>query len=280
VAAEFETLQRTKLTFAERHPALEEVLNRGQFPEGIAIIPDGNRRWAKERGLEPWEGHLEGLRNMIRITREYSDSPAKRILLWGSSVDNLSKRPEDELLHLNEYIAMGLEQSAQELIDDDARLIHVGNKDLLGDTLANLISNIEDTSAENTGQTIYLALAYGGADHDRRSKIKLAEYVAESLRINPTIDINAALTDDVLDSFSDASGGWKNMDLLIRTAPPKRSWDTTESGLQTFHLSGIGDVVGAKTIITTIPQYFPDLSVIDFDSAVLAFANSERRQGK
>jgi len=280
MAVEIETLPQPKLNFAERHPALEEILRKGQFPEEIAFIPDGNRRWAKERGLDPWEGHLEGLQNMIRVTREYSDSPVKRLLLWGSSVDNLSKRPEAEIHHLNEYTAMGLEQTAQELIEDNARLIHVGNKDLLGSTLGNLLEKIESASSENTGQTIYLALAYGGADHDRRQKRKIAQYAASAIRQNPQVNIDSLLTDDVLDSFADGDGNWKNMDLLIRTTTPKNSWDISEEKLQAFHLSGIGDVVGPKTIVVPIPKFFPDLRNEDIDSAILAFANSERKQGK
>lgn len=75
--------EQPKITFADRHPRLKEVLRRDQFPKGVAIIPDGNRRWARERGLLPWEGHSEGLRNMVKIVREYSDSPAQRFFLWG-----------------------------------------------------------------------------------------------------------------------------------------------------------------------------------------------------
>lgn len=267
------------LPFADRHPALGEVLRRKQFPNGIAIIPDGNRRWATDRGLKPWEGHLAGLDNMIGIVREYSDSPAERLFLWGSSVGNLVKRPVDEIEHLREIIAMGLEQNAQELIRDNAKLLHVGNKDLLGPDLRGIIENLETTSSGNTGQTIYLALAYGGVDHDRRSKLKAAYYVAEALRQDPTLDVGSLLNGPVLDSFADADGQWRNMDLLIRTTPPRHSWDITEPGLQTFHLSGIGDVIGDKTIVVPIPQYFPDLTYGDFDSAILAFAKTERKQG-
>lgn len=174
---------------------------------------------------------------------------------------------------------MGLEQNGEELIEANARLVHVGNRALLGGHLVNLIDHLEGTSSQNDGQTIYLGLAFGAVDHDRRSKLRTAEYVAQVLKQNPNADLGQILSDDKLDSFSDALGGWQDMDLVIRTTTPRKSWDVSEETLETFHLSGIGQVVGAKTIITPIPKYFPDLTFEDFDSAVLAYANTDRRQG-
>jgi undecaprenyl diphosphate synthase len=62
-------------------------------PTHVAIIPDGNRRWAKKRGLQPWEGHEAGAKNLEKVLRENLDSGVKYITFWGSSLDNLRKRP-------------------------------------------------------------------------------------------------------------------------------------------------------------------------------------------
>ncbi|OGI24954.1 MAG: di-trans,poly-cis-decaprenylcistransferase [Candidatus Moranbacteria bacterium RBG_13_45_13] len=64
-----------------------------KIPVHVAIIPDGNRRWARERGLEPWEGHEAGAKNLEKVLRENLDFGVKHITFWGSSLDNLRKRP-------------------------------------------------------------------------------------------------------------------------------------------------------------------------------------------
>ncbi len=63
------------------------------IPNHVAIIPDGNRRWAKARGLKPWEGHDAGAKNLEKVLRENFDLGVKYITFWGSSLDNLQKRP-------------------------------------------------------------------------------------------------------------------------------------------------------------------------------------------
>ena len=63
------------------------------LPQHIAIIPDGNRRWAKAKGLEPWDGHEEGAKNTEKLVRFASEKGIKCITFWGSSIDNLTKRP-------------------------------------------------------------------------------------------------------------------------------------------------------------------------------------------
>jgi len=63
------------------------------IPTHVAIIPDGNRRWARKRGLEPWEGHEAGAKNLEKVLRENFDLGVKYVTFWGSSLDNLRKRP-------------------------------------------------------------------------------------------------------------------------------------------------------------------------------------------
>lgn len=66
------------------------------IPTHVAIIPDGNRRWAKEKGLKPWEGHEAGAKNLEKVLRENMNSGVKYITFWGSSLDNIRKRPWQE----------------------------------------------------------------------------------------------------------------------------------------------------------------------------------------
>ena len=63
------------------------------IPTHVAIIPDGNRRWAKKKGLQPWDGHEAGVKNLEKVLRENLDLGVKYVTFWGSSVDNLQKRP-------------------------------------------------------------------------------------------------------------------------------------------------------------------------------------------
>src|SRR5687767_6198990 len=100
-----------------------------RLPRHIAIIPDGNRRWAAERGLKPWEGHEAGAGNTEKLVREARRRGIAELSFWGSSLDNLTKRPlreKQELLRIYETYFRQL-LSSEDLHTDEARVRIIGH---------------------------------------------------------------------------------------------------------------------------------------------------------
>ena len=116
--------------------------NISSLPTHVAIVPDGNGRWAEKRGLPRLSGHREGVLNMLRIIQYISDYPIKYITFYGFSTENWN-RPEAEVKGL-------------------FRILHIGRLEGLPDSLQNKIQQAVSLTANNTGLTLGIAWNYGG----------------------------------------------------------------------------------------------------------------------
>jgi len=180
------------------------------LPKHIAIILDGNRRWAKEHGLDSKEGHKEGAQNVKRITRFANKLGVKYLTLYAFSTENW-KRTEDEVKGL----MFLLEQYLRDVLASDdmenVKLNVIGDITVLSDRLQRNIREVEDRTKDNTGLQLNIAFNYGGRAEIVRAVKKIALDIKDGV-LNVD-DIN----DDVI-SDNLYTTGLPDPDLLIRTS--------------------------------------------------------------
>ena len=144
-------------------------ISKDQLPKHIAIIPNGNRTWAKRQGLPITEGHNAGVEVLIKFARIMRKWGIHTATVWGSSTDNIIKRDPREIKNLFRLLGYVLQTCAQEAHEDCARLVHLGNKDLLPKEILKLIKVWEEKTKTNDKHVINVAFAYGGHDEILRA---------------------------------------------------------------------------------------------------------------
>ena len=132
-------------------------------PAHVAIIMDGNGRWAKERGLPRMAGHRAGTKNLRRVIRAAANAGIKNLTFYAFSTENW-KRPEEEVNGLMTLLAEFIETEIQELHKEGARLMHIGHLDGLGPALKKKVEDAIELTKNNTRINIILAFNYGGRD--------------------------------------------------------------------------------------------------------------------
>lgn len=138
------------------------------LPKHIAIIPDGNRRWAKERNLPSLFGHKKGyerVKELVEFSREHGLS---FVTFWAFSTENW-KRSNEEVEGILHILQEGLETLYKELHKEKTRFVHIGRKDRLGEKLLSLIEIMEQETKEYTSFCLVLAIDYGGEDQMLRA---------------------------------------------------------------------------------------------------------------
>ncbi len=137
--------------------------NERQIPRHIAIILDGNGRWAKRRHLPRKAGHAEGARNVERICRAARDLGVDYITMYAFSTENW-KRPKDEVDALMELLESELRSSIKRAMKNDLRMRVIGDRSVLSESFIQTINELESTTSENTGLDVSIALNYGSRD--------------------------------------------------------------------------------------------------------------------
>ena len=186
----------------------------GPFPEHIAIIMDGNGRWAQERALRRVLGHREGINSVREITTECAKLGVKSLTLYAFSVENW-KRPRAEVSYLMGLLRQFLIDERPTLMDNGVRLIAIGRiADLPDDALAAL-RETEDLTAGNDGMLLRLALSYGG-----RAEIADGLKRAVNDAVRGSLDVGSIDEDTLRNYLYDPTT--PDPDLLIRTAGEMR----------------------------------------------------------
>ncbi len=243
-----------KTDIFEQFPVLKSI-PKENFPQFIFIIPDGNRRYAKEHGKTVIWGHKKGFDVIIKLLRNMRPLPVKIVGFWGFSSDNW-KRNEQEIKGLMNIFELMLTKYVGELMENNSRFIHLGRKDRLPENLVKKIIETEEKTSRNTGQIVCAALDFGGEDQMIRMLNKARG-----------LDKNAEITPELLHSLRDGNGIIPSADLIIRT-----------SELRT---SDVGWLNGKNTVLYFIPnKYFPDMNEEDVIKGIKFFYQTERRQGK
>lgn len=217
----------------------------------IAIIPDGNRRWAKKRLLKPWKGHETAIDNFRTLTEWCHDDPRVDVLtVWCFSTENWKRDPEEvrQLMALFEQF-LGSERA--KFLENQTRFVHSGRRDRIPASLATLIAEVEAETRHFTDFTLHLAVDYGGKD--------------ELLRGIRRLQHPEQATEEMLREHLDHPE-LPDIDLVVRTSGEQRTsnfflWQSTYAEWM------------------FVDKFFPDFSANDLAAAVDDFSKRTRRFG-
>ena len=239
--------------------SLIDKIDKNRLPVHVAVIMDGNGRWAKQRGLDRSEGHVEGVNTVRRITEIASEVGVKYLTLYTFSTENWN-RPKDEVDALMNLIAVAIERETPDLIKNNVRLSMIGDSSRMPEFAVNRLNDcIKDTSHCN-GLNLVRALSYSS----RQELVSAVKSIAEQAK-NGTLSI-----DDINEEAISKSLYTSNMpdpDLLIRTAGDLR--------ISNYLL---WQIAYAELYFTD--KFWPDFSKDDFCQAIIDFQSRERRFGK
>ncbi|TAX45877.1 isoprenyl transferase (plasmid) [Rhizobium leguminosarum] len=227
-------------------------------PEHVAIIMDGNGRWAKQRGLPRTMGHRKGVEAVRETVRAAGAAGIKYLTLFAFSSENW-RRPEAEVSDLLGLLKAFIRRDLAELHRQNVRIKVIGDRDSLRSDILSLLLEAEETTRVNTSLTLVIAFNYGSRDEIARAVVSLARDV-EAGRLRAQ-DITPALINARLDT-----AGIPDPDLIIRTSGEER--------LSNFLLWQ-----AAYSEFIFLPEYWPDFSPEIFRSALETFASRERRFG-
>jgi undecaprenyl diphosphate synthase len=229
-----------------------------RIPRSVAIIMDGNGRWALAHGLPRVAGHREGARVVRTIVTEAAGLGLDALTLYSFSIENW-RRPNDEVNALMHLYAEYLAAERPTVMDNNIRLRHLGRRDgLPGSVLAELDETLR-RSASNTGMYLCLALNYA-------SRAEIVDAVRKIARRAARGELGPEQVDEAAIAGSLDSAGVPDPDLLIRTAGEMR--------ISNFLL---WQVSYAEFYVTE--KYWPDFTVEEFHNSLRAYANRHRRFG-
>ena len=216
------------------------------IPNHVAIIPDGNRRWAKEKGKNTYEGHKKGFEKLIKIAKKARVLGIKVFTVWAFSTENW-KRSKEEVGYLMKLYEIMIDKYLADALKNKVRIIHLGRKDRINENLKNKILKVEEKTKIFDKNYLCIALDYGGRDE-----------IGRAIKINKNNFSQFLDTKDL--PFPDP-------DLIIRTGGEQRL-----SGFMLWQ-SQYSELVFEK-------KYLPDYSDEDFESTIKEFSARQRRLGK
>lgn len=237
----------------------DELKKSGEIPNHIAIIMDGNGRWAKKRGLPRVAGHKRGVDTVKEIVEACAEIGVKYLTLYTFSTENW-KRPKEEVSTLMRLLLKSLREKVNELNDNDIRLTTIGNTESLPlEVQKQLNSDIERTK-HNKKMVLNLALSYSGRWELLEAIKKIADLSKEGKIVSDQIDENLVSTYLTTKNIPDP-------DLVIRTSGEFR--------VSNFLL---WQIAYSEFIITE--TLWPDFSKYNLYEAIKIFQKRERRFGK
>lgn len=230
------------------------------MPNHVAIIPDANRRWARERGLKPWKGHEAGAANMEALVKYSLQKGINCLSFWGSSLDNLSKRPleeKQELLSIYKRYFTKLIES-KEIHEYEARINVIGRwEEQFPESLKKIIRDGLEKTKHYKKKMLNFLLAYSGTDEMLQAVQNIVNKVEARTEVTSEMIKENLMTKDM-----------PTVDYVIRTGgEPHWSagfmmWDTADSQLYFSE------------------EKFPDFNEEKFEEALQEFSNRQRRYGK
>lgn len=239
--------------------SLIEQIDKERLPQHVAIIMDGNGRWAKAKGKDRSFGHQEGVVSVRKVVEAAKNIGLKYLTMYTFSNENWN-RPEAEVQALMSLLVIAIQRETPDLMKNNVRLMAVGNLNRLpADAYATLQDCIAKTAA-NTGTTVILAISYSSRWEITEAVKQLVEEVQEK-KIHPN-DITEAVVSDHL-----TTKGIPDPDLLIRTGGEQRI-----SNFLLWQLSY------AEFCFTEV--FWPDFREEELYGAILYYQQRERRFGK
>ena len=233
-------------------------LDMNRIPEHIAIIMDGNGRWATKRALPRKAGHKAGAEALEKIIYAAKDMGLEHLTVYAFSTENW-KRSEEEVGAIMDLLRMYLKNYFKKFLNDNVRMNVIGDITRLDKDIQEAILEIEEISKEKTGLSVHIALNYGGRDELRRAVAKIAQDAAEG-KLSP-----ADVTEDTITNALDTAGT-PDPELLIRTSGEERisNFLLWQIAYSEFYFSEL---------------LWPDFNKAELQKAIHYYQNRERRFG-
>ncbi len=229
------------------------------IPQHVAIIMDGNGRWAKDKGLPREFGHQNGVNSVKSIVQEAYKSGIEYLTLYAFSIENWD-RPSDEVSSLMSLLVSTLRDEFDEIFDKDIKLNAVGEINSLPKEVVSELEFIINKTKNNRKMNLTLALSYGG----KQEIFNAVKMIANKVK-NNLIELNN-FDDSIINSHL-YTKNLPDVDLLIRT-----------SGEQRISNFLLWQIAYAELYFTDV--YWPDFSKDDFNLALENYKSRERRFGK
>ncbi len=225
-----------------------------KIPVHVAIIPDGNRRWAREKGLGILKGveKSAGFENITSLLDEASRLGIKYFSLWGFSTENW-KRSEEEIAFIFDLVFKSINSLKEYAKNKKIKFRHIGRKDRLPKNVVSVLEEFERDTGKNSGLNVQFLLDYGGRDEIVRAVNKILK------------DEKKEVNQEEFERYLDTNG-ILDPDLIIRTGGEQRL-----SGLMSYQSSY------AELYFTEV--YFPDFDAHELKKAVEWFSSVQRRLG-
>ncbi len=235
---------------------MEDQLDSNNIPKHIAIIMDGNRRWARAKGLPDLEGHKAGADTLEKLVEAAEKIGVKTITVYALSTENVKERAKREVQGLFELMRTGYHNKIKKMMKEGVAVSVLGELEGLPKTIQYLINQIKKTYIKNESIRLNIALNYGG----KREMIEAIKDI-----VKDGIDVNK-IDEDTVNSYL-YTQGQSDPELVIRTGGKIRLsnfllWQTAYSELY----------------FTTV--YWPDFSPEELKKAIIWYQNQQRNFGK
>ena len=242
-------------------------MNPASIPNHIAIIPDGNRRWARGHNLPTLAGHKKGFEVAVKIGRKIRSMGVNTLTMWAFSTENWN-RTKEEVNYLMKMYEIFIEKNLKEALKEKIRIMHLGRKDRLPKKLLEKIGRSVEKTKDFSNYILNIALDYGGRDEIVRA-IKKATSDKRPHFAKASRDKQAtSVTEENFNKFLDTAGQpYPNPDLIIRTSGEQR-------------MSGLMIWQAAYAEYAFLDKHFPDLRDEDIELAILEYSRRQRRFGK
>lgn len=239
--------------------SLKESINLNQLPKHIAVIMDGNGRWAKEKGKNRVFGHKNGVNAVREVSEACAELGVEHLTLYAFSVENWN-RPKLEVTALMELLVRTIGSEIPTLMKNNIKLASIGSVDALPNRAQAQLNKVIEETKNNTRLTLSLALSYGG----RTEIVDACKKIALQVK-NSEINVND-ISESIFNNHLYAPGT-PDPELMIRTSGEHR--------LSNFLLWQ-----AAYTELYFTEEYWPDFNKESLYKAILSFQNRERRFGK
>ena len=233
-------------------------MEQDNLPKHIAIIMDGNRRWAKKRNLPVALGHKEGAKTLEKIVRYANKIGIKYITVYAFSTENW-KRTEEEVNSLMTLFQNYLDDYSKRANSENIKVKIIGSRENLSNKMIDKIEKCMERTKNNTGITFNIALNYGGRDEIVAAVKEIAQKVKQN-------EIEIKDITEKLISSNLYTKGQPDPDLLIRTSGELR-------------LSNFLPWQLVYTEFLFVDKYWPDFSEADLDEAISVFQKRNRKFG-
>ena len=238
---------------------MNEIINKERMPRHVAIIMDGNGRWAKQHGMARMFGHKSGVKTVHTITEHATRLGIEYLTLYAFSTENWN-RPKEEVDALMSLLVDTIGKETPTLMKNNVRLMTIGGLERLPEKTRLRMEQCVNKTAGNTGLNLVLALSYSS----RWELTRMTQILAERVK-NGELRVQDITEETISDSLTTA--GIPDPDLLIRTSGELR--------ISNFLL---WQLAYAELYFT--PCLWPDFTVEEFDRAIIDYQHRERRFGK